>query len=221
MTFLDWLIVVVANGLIVGYGLYLARGTKDSYEWFLAAKGLPWWIVGLSMFATAVDSGDYVAVVGGAYTFGLSNLTAWWLGIPIGWFIVSYAVFLPLYRSGMFTNAEYLEYRFGPRVRVMGALIQIQYRANVLGNIAFSLYLTFSILSGWGTETWWLVGAIAAAAAAYTAAGGLKSVAVTELAASSGRGTPRPDSCASAFCRRRTADLPCAGPRCGRPSSSP
>ena len=128
MTFLDWLIVVVANGLIVGYGLYLARGTKDSYEWFLAAKGLPWWIVGLSMFATAVDSGDYVAVVGGAYTFGLSNLTTWWLGIPIGWFIVSYVVFLPLYRSGMFTNAEYLEYRFGPGVGVMGALIQIQYR---------------------------------------------------------------------------------------------
>ena len=186
MTFLDWLIVVVTNGLIVGYGLYLARGTKDSYEWFLAAKGLPWWIVGLSMFATAVDSGDYVAVVGGAYTFGLSNLTTWWLGIPIGWFVASYVVFLPLYRSGMFTNAEYLEYRFGPGVRVMGALIQIQYRTNVLGNIAFSLYLTFSILSGWGTETWWLVGAIAAAAAAYTAAGGLKSVAVTDALQSIG-----------------------------------
>lgn len=73
MTPLDWLIVIVANGAIVGYGLYLARGTTTSYEWFLAAKGLPWWIVGLSMFATAVDSGDYVAVVGGAYTFGLSN----------------------------------------------------------------------------------------------------------------------------------------------------
>ena len=82
-------------------------GTKDSYEWFLPAKGLPWWIFGLSMFATAVDSGDYVAVVGGVYTFGLWNLTTWWLGIPIGWFVVSYVVFLPLYRSGMFTIAEY------------------------------------------------------------------------------------------------------------------
>ncbi len=180
MTPLDWLIVIVANGAIVAYGLYLARGTTTSYEWFLAAKGLPWWIVGLSMFATAVDSGDYVAVVGGAYTFGLSNLTTWWLGIPIGWFVVSYFVFLPLYRGGMFTNAEYLEYRFGPSVRLLGALIQVQYRTNVLGNIAFSLYLTFSILTGWGTGTWWLVGGIALASAAYTAAGGLKAVAVTD-----------------------------------------
>ncbi len=180
MIAIDWLIVVLVNGAIVGYGLVISRGTKKASDWFLAARGLPWWMVGLSMFATAVDSGDYVAVVGGAYTFGLSNLTTWWLGMPIGWFIVSYGVFLPLYRSGMYTNAEYLEHRFGPSVRVMSALIQVQNRTNVLGNIAFSLYLTFSILTGWGSETWWLVVVIAAAAAAYTASGGLKSVAVTD-----------------------------------------
>ena len=180
MTAIDWLIVVLVNGAIVGYGLLISRGTKKASDWFLAARGLPWWMVGLSMFATAIDSGDYVAVVGGAYTFGLSNLTTWWLGLPIGWFIVSYGVFLPLYRSGMYTNAEYLEYRFGPSVRVMSALIQVQNRTNVLGNIAFSLYLMFSIVTGWGAGTWWLVVAIATAAAAYTASGGLKSVVVTD-----------------------------------------
>ena len=126
MTLLDWLIVVAANGAIVGYGLLLARGTRRSSDWFLAAKSLPWWMVGLSMFATAVDSGDYVAVVGGAYTFGLSNLTTWWLGLPIGWLVAAYFVFLPLYRGGMFTNAEYLEYRFGPAARLLSAFIQIQ-----------------------------------------------------------------------------------------------
>ena len=158
----------------------LSRRTKRSSDWLLAAKSLPWWMVGLSMFATAVDSGDYVAVVGGAYTFGLSNLTTWWLGLPIGWLVAAYFVFLPLYRGGMFTNAEYLEYRFGPAARLLSAFIQIQNRTNVLGNIAFSLYLTFSILSSWGSSTWWLVVAISMAAAVYTATGGLKSVAATD-----------------------------------------
>jgi len=180
LTFLDWLIVLAANGAIVGYGVRLARGTRRAYDWFLAARELPWWVVGLSMFATAVDSGDYVAVVGGAYDFGLQNLTSWWLGLPIGWFFVSFFVFVPLYRTGMFTNAEYLEYRFGPAVRALSALIQLQYRTNVLGNITFSLYLLFSILTGWGRETWFLIVGIAAAAALYTAMGGLKSVAVTD-----------------------------------------
>ena len=46
MTPLDWLIVIVANGAILVYGRYLAPRTKTSYDWFLAAKGLPWWTVG-------------------------------------------------------------------------------------------------------------------------------------------------------------------------------
>jgi SSS family solute:Na+ symporter len=176
----DWLLVVGLNGVIVLYGLRLARGTKDTSDWFLAAKGLPWWMVGLSLFATAVDSGDYVAVIGGAYQYGISNISTWWLGLPLGWFIVSYVVILPIYRSGMFTNAEYLEYRFGPATRCLSAFIQLQSRTNVLGNIAFSLFLTFSVVTGWGDETWILVVLIALAAAHYTAKGGLKAVAVTD-----------------------------------------
>jgi SSS family solute:Na+ symporter len=181
MTGLDWFIVVIINGSIILWGLVLARGTQRSVDWFLAARGLPWWIVGLSMFATAVDSGDYVAVVGGAYNYGLTNLTTWWIGLPLGWFLVAYFVLIPLYRSGMFTNAEYLEYRFGPTARVLSALIQIQYRTNVLANISFSLYLTFRLLTGTSSATsWYIVVSIALGAALYTASGGLRSVAVTD-----------------------------------------
>jgi len=177
---IDWIIAAGINGAIIFFGVAQSRQTRSSVDWFLAAKGLPWWIVGLSMFATAVDSGDYVAVVGGAYRFGISNLTAWWLGLPIGWLLLAFVMLPPLYRSGMFTNAEYLEYRFGPVARVLSALIQLQYRTNVLGNIAYSLYLTFSVLTGWGPMTWCLVVLIAAAAGLYTAMGGLKSVAITD-----------------------------------------
>ena len=180
MTPLDWFLVLAINGGIVLWGLRFAGGAKTAYDWLLAARGLPWWIVGLSLFATAVDSGDYVAVVGGAYDFGLQNVAAWWIGMPLGWFAVAWFVFLPIYRAGCFTNSEYLEQRFSPGVRLLGALIQIQYRTNVLGNIAYSLYLTFSIATGWRNETWVLVGIVALAAGVYTAAGGLKAVAMTD-----------------------------------------
>ena len=180
MSSLDWLIVIAINGSIILVGLWLARGTRSTVDWFLAAKRLPWWMVGLSMFATAVDSGDYVAVAGGAYDQGLPFLSPWWLGLSVGWCLVSYIVFVPMYRSGMFTNAEYLEYRFGPLARVMSVLIQIQTRTNVMANVAVSLYLTFSILTGWEEQTWWLIVTIAAGAGIYTAMGGLRSVAVTD-----------------------------------------
>jgi len=180
MTPIDWALVVGINGAIVIYGLRLARGTKSSVEWFLASKALPWWAIGLSMFATAVDSGDYVAVAGGAYKFGISNLTTWWIGISVGWLLVAYLVLVPLYRSGMFTNAEYLEARFGPIARVLSVVIQIQSRTNVLGNIGYSLFLIISLLTGWGNGAYVLVGLVAFLAAVYTATGGLRSVAVTD-----------------------------------------
>jgi SSS family solute:Na+ symporter len=177
---LAWTIVIALNGGIILFGLWKARDTHETVDWFLAARGLPWWMVGLSMFATAVDSGDYVAVAGGAYKQGLPYISAWWLGMTTGWVLVAWVILIPMYKSGMFTNCEYLEYRFGPTARIIAVLIQVQSRTNVLANVAFSLYLTFSILTGWGTQTWWLVVGIALAAAAYTASGGLKSVVVTD-----------------------------------------
>lgn len=176
----QWCIVLAINLAIILYGVWKSRGTASSVDWFLAAKGLPWWMVGLSMFATAVDSGDYVAAAGHAYRDGMSYISAWWLGITVGWLVVAYVVLPPIYRTGMFTNTEYLEYRFGPTARVISVFIQIQYRTNVLANVAFSLYLTFNVLSGWGPQTWWLVVAIALGAALYTAIGGVKSVAITD-----------------------------------------
>jgi len=64
MTLLDWLIVLVLNGGVAVYGICLARGTKNSQEWFLASRSLIWWAVGLSMFATNIDNADLVSADG-------------------------------------------------------------------------------------------------------------------------------------------------------------
>ena len=72
MTPLDWILVVLLNGAIIIYGLFLGRGTKSSSDWFLAGRRLPWWIVGLSLYATAIDSSDLVADSGGTYSLGIS-----------------------------------------------------------------------------------------------------------------------------------------------------
>ena len=57
----DWSIVCILNGSIILYGLYLSRGTRSTADWFLAGRKLPWWLVGISMYATAIDASDLVA----------------------------------------------------------------------------------------------------------------------------------------------------------------
>ena len=181
MTVIDWLLVLVINGGIVLYGIIVFRRQQESFDWYLAAKSMPWWIVGLSAFSTAVDSGDYVALVGGAYTLGLSQLSPWWLGIAVGWFVLSFFVIVPMYRSGVFTNAEWLEFRFGPAARLLSVLINIQSRTNVLGNIFFSTFLVLNIVAGIGKVwSWVIVVTVAFTAIMYIVRGGLKAGVVTD-----------------------------------------
>ena len=180
MTLVDWLLVLVVNLGIVLYGLITFKGIKQSFDWYLAAKSLPWWAVGLSAFSTAVDSGDYVAITGGAYRFGISQISQWWLGIAVGWFVLSCFVIVPMYRSGVYTNAEWLEFRFGPATRIMAVLINLQSRTNVVGNIFFSLYLVLNIVGGLSSFwSWSIVVAIAATAVLYVVTGGLESDVIT------------------------------------------
>ena len=176
----DWLIVVVLNGGIIAYGLFRGRETKTSVDWFLAGRTLPWWMIGLSLYATVIDSSDLVADSGGTYAVGVTYLVANWVGVTGGWALLANHVAVPMYRSGMFTNAEYLEARFGLAARVTSALVQALYRTLVLGIIATTLYLVLAIVGGWDSAAWWGVVAIAALASLYTAFGGLRSVAVTD-----------------------------------------
>lgn len=181
MGLIDWLVILLINGGIVSYGIFAFRGKQESFDWYLAAKSMPWWVIGLSAFGTAVDSGDYVAIVGGGYEFGFSQLSQWWLGIAIGWMVLSFFVIVPMYRSGVFTNAEWLEYRFGPTARVVAVLINIQSRTNVLGNIFFSLYLIFSLVGDLDAESsWWIVVTMAVAASIYIVRGGLRASVFTD-----------------------------------------
>jgi SSS family solute:Na+ symporter len=181
MALIDWIVILVINGGIVLYGLTRFKKEAKSFDWYLAAKSMPWWAVGMSAFGTAVDSGDYVAIVGGAYDLGLSQLTQWWLGISVGWFVLSFYVIIPMYRSGVFTNAEWLEFRFGPAARFVAVLINIQSRTNVLGNIFYSVFLVLNLVADIEARwAWPIVVGMAFTAVLYIVKGGLRAGVFTD-----------------------------------------
>ena len=173
--------VLVLNGGIVAYSLIAFRNKGESFDWYLAAKSMPWWVIGLSAFGTAVDSGDYVGIVSGSYKIGLSQLAQWWLGIAVGWVLLSFFIIVPMYRAGVFTNAEWLEFRFGPAARIIAVFINLQSRTNVLGNIYFLMFLVISVVGCIGTNwSWVIVVAMVSTAALYIIRGGLKAGVFTD-----------------------------------------
>ena len=161
MSAIDWTIAIALNAGIILYGIVRGRDTKTSSDWFLAGRSLPWWMIGLSLYATAIDASDLVADAGGTYAVGMSYLVTNWVGVTLGWFLLANWIALPMYRAGMYTNAEYLEARFSLSARVISALVQALYRTLVLAIIATTLYLLLAIVCGLGTNAWWGVVLIA------------------------------------------------------------
>lgn len=182
MSTLDWLIVLGLNGAIIAYGLRRARGTITSSEWFLSARALPWWAVGLSLFATNMDNSEFVSATGTIASEGLHVLSAHALGGLVGVTIATFVIVPAIYRAGLYTNSEYLEHRFGPGTRVLGALIQIQYRTSVLGLMIWAVHLTLVGVGGLRPGlSWALIVSLVVLSGVYTAVGGLRAVVATDV----------------------------------------
>ncbi len=86
MTPLDWTIVLGLNLFVFGYAALCARKTSTDVDWFLGGRSLPFWLVGVSMFATSVDGGEYVAINGATYQDGLIMIT----GCSLDWKFIIY-----------------------------------------------------------------------------------------------------------------------------------
>ncbi len=135
MSMLDVVLFCVAIVLVIGLGIYKARPKKvegaadgvtktdtSAADYFLAGRGLSWWLVGFSLIAANISTEQFV---------GMSGQAADWLGLAIAgyeWLAAIVLVlvaffFLPkLLRCGVYTIPEFLETRFNPASRSIMAV---------------------------------------------------------------------------------------------------
>lgn len=187
-----WLDVLVFVGffvLVVGVGIGMSRGEDDdSEEYFLAGRGLSWWLIGFSLIAANISSEQFIGMSGqAAMHVGLAIASYEWLaGITLT--VVAF-FFLPKFlRAGIYTIPEYLEYRFTRAARsLMSALMVIVSVLVSFTAVIYSGALTAEVLFGhqklWGIElnlttASWVLGGLAAV---YVVAGGLKACAWADL----------------------------------------
>lgn len=175
----DLVIVVLYIAFIIWWGLKNGK-SSDSQSYFLAGRSMPWWVVGLSLFAASISSTTLIGQSGDAYDTGLAVFNYNLTGIIV---MVFFAVFLlPLYiRSKVFTIPEFLERRFDKRSRFYFSAICIV--GNVFLDAAGALYAAALIIKLIfpAADIQLIIIIFAAIAASYTIPGGLSSVIKTEL----------------------------------------
>ena len=119
---LDILVFVAFVVTVVSIGLLKSRKEKTGEDYFLAGRGLSWWLIGFSLIAANISTEQFV---------GMSGQAADWLGMAIAsyeWMaaitlIVVAFLFLPSFlKSGIYTIPEFLEYRYNAFARTIMAI---------------------------------------------------------------------------------------------------
>ncbi len=180
---IDMVIFISYVLLIVVIGLWVSREkkgkVKDSKDYFLASKALPWWAIGASLIASNISAEQFIGMSGSGFAIGM-GIASYEFMAALGLIIVA-AFFLPIYISrGIYTMPQYLEHRFDKRVKTVMAIFWLA--VFIFINLTSILYLgALAIKNVMGVDLIWGIVGLAAFALVYSIYGGLKAVAWTDV----------------------------------------
>jgi len=192
---LDVILFFIAVIGVIAFGIWQGNkgedgaGSGGAAGYFLAGRGLTWWLVGFSLIAANISTEQFV---------GMSGQASDWLGMAIAsyeWMaaitlVVVAFVFLPkLLRCGIYTIPEFLEYRYGVFARTVMAIAtlvilvgvptaSVIYSGAKVVSVFFAGYSVLGLDLGDITTGCWIIGL---SAALYVFVGGLKACAWTDL----------------------------------------
>lgn len=115
MAGIDYAVIVIYFVLVTAIGLYVTKRASGSInDYFLGGRHIPWYILGISGMATYVDMSGTMLQVSFFYMLGVKGYWVAFRG-AIVLFLAFIMIFMAkwLNRSGVMTNAEWIEFRFG------------------------------------------------------------------------------------------------------------
>ena len=176
----DMVVFLGFFAVVVTVSMLKSRRERTSEDYFLAGRGLTWYMIGFSIVAANLSTEQFVGMSGqSAGAVGLAVAGYQLLGAVTIVFVA--ILFLPRFlRAGIYTMPEYLEYRYSATTRgIMAFYTVVIYVLVLVAAVLYSGGLTLSTIFGLDlTVAVWLIGIIAAM---YTTWGGLKAVAVADL----------------------------------------
>ncbi len=176
---LDYLIIAAYFIAVIGIGVYCSRGEKNSENYLLGGRRMPFVAVGLACMMSLLSSVSLVMVPGEIFNHGLTLFAiSGLIGLPLG--IPCYLMFTKFYfRLGSFTPYEYLEYRYDPTVRAVVAISAFYSRTMYLAMVLYTTAKIFEAAYAW--PSWFSVLLVGVVGIVYTVKGGAKAVVWTDV----------------------------------------
>lgn len=171
----DYGLMAIYGCAMIGIGIYYARKEKNSEDFFVGGRKIPWWAAAISAQATGASAITMMAIPALVYKESIVYFGAnLFLGIIPAVFS---AIFLiPIIRRlNLVSIYEYLEARFGNTLRLTGAsLYVISQIAGRMGVVVLLPALALSSVSG--INVYVCIVSTGLIAMFYTTLGGISSV---------------------------------------------
>jgi len=180
---IDLIVVIVYAIGIFGLAQWVSREKaghqKDTSDYFLASKSLPWWAIGASLIAANISAEQIVGMSGSGYAMGLAIASYEWMAALTLLIVGKY--FLPIFlRNQIHTMPQFLEHRYGKVLPVIMAVFWLGLYVFVnLTSIIWLGSIAVNKVAGVNQDAA-LVG-LGLFALFYQLYGGLKAVALTDI----------------------------------------
>jgi solute:Na+ symporter, SSS family len=178
------IVVVVAYAIgIFALAQYVSREKaghkKDTSDYFLASRSLPWWAIGASLIAANISAEQIVGMSGSGYVIGLAIASYEWMAALT--LLIVGKFFLPIFlRNGIYTMPQFLEQRFGGRIRTLMAIFWLA--LYIFVNLTSIMWLgSIAVNRVAGVDQDVAIVALGGFALFYQLFGGLKAVALTDI----------------------------------------
>lgn len=180
---LDTLIVLIYLAGVFALAQWVSREKagheKTAKDYFLASKALPWWAIGASLIAANISAEQIIGMSGSGYALGLAIASYEWMAAAT--LLVVGKFFLPVFlRNGIYTMPQFLEERYGNRIRTLMAVFWLG--LYVFVNLTSIVWLgSLAVAQVTGMDQMLALTLLGAFALAYQLYGGLKAVALTDI----------------------------------------
>ena len=112
LSFIDWVIIFSFFAIFIAIGiLFTKRSGKNSKEYFLSGRNMPWWLLGTSMVATTFSADTPNLVANIVREDGVSGNWVWWAFLITGMMTVFFYARL-WRRSEVLTDLAFYELRY-------------------------------------------------------------------------------------------------------------
>ena len=179
MTNIDWLVLLLTLGGIVGFGFWKGRMSKQNIEGYLLAdRQMPWYHVTLSVMATQASAITFLSAPGQAYIDGM-RFVQFYFGLPLAMIVLS-ITFIPMFKKmKVFTAYEFLEGRFDLKTRTLTSFLFLLPRALSTGVTIAAPSIILSTILGW--NLYWTNILTGSVVTVYCLFGGSKTISYTQL----------------------------------------